>query len=137
MSNVAAELEKLTMVEVHSRSNEGTWIEPDKNDPSLDDLRTSRGYEVKHVGPTLIEDDEQPYRTRRATRSQKLCAAVNISGSCPTAAQSLRQQFPIKFLTNFAGSVLDGETGILLEYRHLIKRPKYKDEWSYSFGNEI
>jgi hypothetical protein len=40
-------------------------------------------------------------------------------------------------LTDFAGSVLDGETGKLLEYRHLLKCPKYKDEWKHSFGNEI
>ena len=33
--------------------------------------------------------------------------------------------------------MLDGNIGELLEYRHLIKRPKYKDDWGYSFGNEI
>mgnify|MGYP006166622523 CR=1 FL=1 len=32
---------------------------------------------------------------------------------------------------------MDGETGELLEYRHLIQCPKYKDAWSISFGNEI
>ena len=24
-----------------------------------------------------------------------------------------------------------------MEHRHLMKRPKYKDDWSYSFGNEV
>ena len=33
--------------------------------------------------------------------------------------------------------MLDTETGELLEYRHLIKHPKYKDDWGYSFGNGI
>ena len=28
-------------------------------------------------------------------------------------------------------------TGELIEYRHLIKHPKYKQPWKYSFGNEI
>ena len=46
-------------------------------------------------------------------------------------------RYPLEFLTDFAGSVLDAETGELLEYRYLIKRPKYKDDWGYSFGNEI
>ena len=41
------------------------------------------------------------------------------------------------FLCDFAGSVLDKETGELLEYRHLIKHPKLKDDWRYSSGNEI
>jgi len=33
--------------------------------------------------------------------------------------------------------VLDDETGDLLEYRHLLKHPKYRDVWSQSFGKEI
>ena len=32
---------------------------------------------------------------------------------------------------------MDGQTGKLLEYRHLIKRPEYKDDWNYSYGNEL
>ena len=42
----------------------------------------------------------------------------------------------MKFLTNYAASVLD-KSGKLLEYRHLIKRTEYKEEWGYSFGNKI
>jgi hypothetical protein len=37
----------------------------------------------------------------------------------------------------FASAVLDIETGDLLEYRHLIKHPKYKATWSKSFRTEI
>ena len=40
-------------------------------------------------------------------------------------------------MADFAGAVIDDETGELLEYRHLIQRPKYKKDWGYSFGNEI
>ena len=43
----------------------------------------------------------------------------------------------MKFLADFAGAVLDDETGELLKYLHLIKRSKYKKDWGYSFGNEI
>ena len=32
---------------------------------------------------------------------------------------------------------MDGATGKLLEYRHLIKRPEYKDEWNHPYGNKI
>ena len=31
---------------------------------------------------------------------------------------------------------MDGVTGELLEYRHLIKRPEHKDNRGYSFGSE-
>ena len=53
------------------------------------------------------------------------------------AKQTASRKYPQTFLCDFAGSVLDTETGELLEYRHLIKHPKLKDEWKYSFGNEI
>ena len=38
---------------------------------------------------------------------------------------------------DFTGSVLDAETGELLEYRHLIKRPRYKDEWVIQLGTKL
>ena len=41
------------------------------------------------------------------------------------------------FLRDFANAVLDEETGDMLEYRHLIKLPKYKQDWGVSFGNEV
>ena len=42
----------------------------------------------------------------------------------------------MKFLTGYAEAVLD-KSGELHEYRHLIKRPEYKEEWGYSFSNKI
>ena len=36
-----------------------------------------------------------------------------------------------------AGAVMDDETGDMLEYRHLVKSPKYRDTWSKAFGKEI
>ncbi len=47
------------------------------------------------------------------------------------------RQYPLQFLCDFAYAVLDDDTGDLLEYRHLIKHPKYKDTWSKSFRKEI
>ena len=64
-------------------------------------------------------------------------SAVGASESTPTSLKALRRQCPLKFLTDFAGSVLDAETGELLKHRHLIKRSKRKNAWGYSFGNEI
>ena len=47
------------------------------------------------------------------------------------------RQYPLQFLADFARAVIDDEAGELLEYRHLIQRPKYKKDCGYSFGNEI
>jgi len=51
--------------------------------------------------------------------------------------QAASRTFPLQFLCDLAYAVLDDDTGDLLEYRHLIKHPKYKDTWSNSFGKEI
>jgi len=42
------------------------------------------------------------------------------------------QKFPRQMLN----AVLDEETGRLLEYHHLIKRPKYREIWGHVYGNE-
>jgi hypothetical protein len=55
----------------------------------------------------------------------------------PTAKQAASRKYPLQFLCDLAHAVLDNETGNLLEYRHLIKHPKYKDVWTKSFGTEI
>ena len=51
--------------------------------------------------------------------------------------QAASRTFPLQFLCNLAYAVLNDDTGDLLEYRHLIKHPKYKDTWSNSFGKDI
>ena len=43
----------------------------------------------------------------------------------------------MRFLVDLAAAVLNEETGKLMEYRHLIKKPKLHEQWGYSFGNEI
>jgi hypothetical protein len=47
------------------------------------------------------------------------------------------RRYPLQFLCDLAYAVLDDEIGDLLEYRHLMKHPKYKDTWLESFGTEI
>jgi hypothetical protein len=54
-----------------------------------------------------------------------------------TNQQAAARRYPVSFIRDFASAVLDEETGDLLEYRHLLKHPKYKDIWSKSFGKEI
>ena len=44
---------------------------------------------------------------------------------------------PLRFLHDTAAAILDEDTGKLLEYRHLMKHPKYKDVWMKSFAIEI
>ena len=48
----------------------------------------------------------------------------------------MSRSLPLTFLTDYAIAVLD-KSGELLEYRHLIKIPEYKQAWGHSFGNKI
>jgi hypothetical protein len=79
-----------------------------------------------------------PFTTvTRALGRHQLLSMIHILDSCPTPRQAASQNYPLQFMTNFAGLVLDAEIGELLKHRHLLKRPQYKDNWGYSFGNKI
>ena len=65
------------------------------------------------------------------------CMEIPGSTAPFTARQAASRKYPLQFLCNITYAVLDYETGDLLEYRHLMKHPKYKDVWTKSFGTEI
>ena len=117
-------------------------IHTEENEPVLgdDDLRSTKRPNITHPppdGPHVIEDDAPNFRVTRSSKRAALLAAVEISGSCPSPQQAASRRYPLSFMCDFAGSVMDTETGELLEYRHLIKHPKFKTDWGYSFGNEV
>ena len=41
------------------------------------------------------------------------------------------------FEESFAGVVINDVTGEMLEYRHFVKHPKYKDVWETSLANKF
>jgi hypothetical protein len=57
--------------------------------------------------------------------------------AAPSTRQASAWKYPLQFLCDWASTILDDKTGDLLEYRHLLKNPKYKDLWSQSFSKEI
>ena len=54
-----------------------------------------------------------------------------------TPKSTASRKFPKRFFSEIAAAVLDGDNGKLLEYRHLMKTPKFKEIWVNSFGNEV
>ena len=62
---------------------------------------------------------------------------MDITTSKITPKNASSRKFPMQFLCEYANAVLDGETGKLLEYCHLIQRPKYRQTWGKSFGDKI
>jgi hypothetical protein len=81
---------------------------------------------------------QQQHQTRTLTQDYML-QMMKIPGyTTPfSPKQDASRTFPLQLLCNLAYAVLDDNTGNLLENRHLIKHPKYKDTWSNSFGKEI
>jgi len=94
-----------------------------------------------------LENDEEQVtdspatntRSKRTLTQEVMLMTMDISGKASefTPRQAATRQFPSDFIMEFAGAVLDGATGNLLEYRQLIKDPRYKEIWGVSFGDEI
>ena len=42
-----------------------------------------------------------------------------------------------KFPRHMLNTVLNEDTGELMEYRHLIGNPKYREIWGQTYGNEL
>ena len=59
------------------------------------------------------------------------CVMENKLELTPRAAAGLKS--PCQMLN----VVLNEDTGELMEYRHLIGNPKYREIWGQSFGNEL
>lgn len=83
--------------------------------------------------------DETPkghqYLTRSCT-AQVLLACMELHLSTLSPKMLACRKLPMQLWCDMAGAVMD-INGDLLEYRHLIKRPEYKEEWSKEYGNEV
>ena len=82
------------------------------------------------------------YNTRAKARpmtitQESINFALEKSECKISPARLSSRKFPLKLLCEFAGAVMDNETGELMEYRHLMKNPKYREVWGKSSGNEI
>jgi len=80
-------------------------------------------------------------RTRAAssasTMARALCTAAVIANCGVEARQAASRQYPLQLFAEMANAVLDRDTGELLEYRQLLRSPKYQDDWNISSANEF
>ena len=83
----------------------------------------------------------QQSRRRQSKRIEKesftrgYAGAARVLSLTPTWAE-LHKQSEQEY-KHLASTVIDKETGRRLEYRHLIKHPKFKDDWLKSGANEF
>jgi hypothetical protein len=66
-----------------------------------------------------------------------MLSAIEMTFERMEPAKLAQRCFPLQVLCNIAGAVMDAETGEMMEYRHLIKKEKYRKTWGHSFCNKI
>ena len=89
------------------------------------------------------EEAETPSHNTRSRREiprtithEALLVTMEMTTSRPTARNLASRKFPLQLLCEFAGAVMDSN-GELLQYRHLMARPEYREVWGKAYGNEV
>ena len=115
-----------------------------KNVPTLTLTEKQTDSTKSIVGSTITHLTAANHHTRRsrATKHPQLTCirprseqtAQILTHECTLAAiesnTNAHQNFT-RLLHEYSGSIMDGKTGEILEYRHLIKHPKNKKSWSH------
>ena len=85
----------------------------------------------------LVEAAGKPKKA--SILQQALATKLDVAGAAieVSARRVASRHYPLQFLCDLANAVLDGDTGEMLEYRHLITRPKYKEVWGDAYGKEV
>ena len=77
------------------------------------------------------KEDRQAQNTKsnggtRNLLQEMVLSTLEISSTDISSHRSASINHPLQFLCKYANSLLDEETGELIEYLHLIKWPKFK-----------
>jgi hypothetical protein len=85
-------------------------------------------------------DDTPRYNTRHQKRlrgtpmTDALLTVMELAGKQPCPQRLASRKFSSQVLLEMMNAVMDLETGDMMEYRHLLKNPKYREVWSKAFG---
>jgi hypothetical protein len=76
------------------------------------------------------------------TKPQSVACATSLSNlpsHLPVTIRRTNAAFRLAHLEykHFANAIINPDTGALLEYCHLIKSPKHKEDWTQSFSNKL
>ena len=89
------------------------------------------------------EDSDAPANNTRARRGatrsitqETILQCMEVSSASFNPKNLASRKFPLQFLCEMAGAVMD-TNGDLLQYRHLIKRPEYREVWGGAYGKEV
>eukprot|EP00804_Cyclotella_cryptica_P030011 CCRYP_013454-RA/>CCRYP_013454-RA protein AED:0.36 eAED:0.39 QI:0/0/0/1/0/0/4/0/743 len=74
-----------------------------------------------------------PQHHVRSLTYETMLHALSTHHNGITASQATQRRYP----TDMLNAVLNDETGELMEYRHLVSNPKYRDTWKNAYGKEL
>ena len=100
--------------------------------PYYDDQQPEQWHNKQqhHHQPTTSE-----WRATSTIAMEKVIA-VMIKNFEATAQQLSNCKFPLQVHYYMTNAVLDGDTGEMLKYWHLLKSPKYREAWTFSAANK-
>ena len=76
-------------------------------------------------------------RSKWSITDEIMLSCLEMSTARIKPARAAGRKYPMGLLVEMANAVLDSATGELLEYRHLIKNPAYREVWGGAFGKEV
>ena len=113
-------------------AEEGIWTIPQVEEARVDDVEISATPQITYsTKEKQTNIPEEYHQMTRASKRRKLLSVVDISVSCLTSQQAASRTYPLGFLTNFAGSVLDDVTCEMTGFKQLTKRPEYECYYGY------
>ena len=99
---------------------------------------------IPRVDSNANQDEPPRYNTRAQQRrvlgnitTEAMLSVLELTETRIEPKRLAAKQFPMQFLFEVSGAVMDQETEDMMEYRHLLKNPKYREVWSKAFGKEI
>jgi hypothetical protein len=113
------------------------------NDEEQNQSDNATRVETLRVDGQMVMEDGPRYMTRNQKRIRGIIAmdvmltVMQLTSPVLNPKRLASRKYPLEMLCEFANAVMDDETGDMLEYRQLIKRPKFRDTWSKAFGKEI
>ena len=97
---------------------------------------TAGAPEARTEGPAARTRSKTGPATNLRATARALCTAALLANCCVSARQLAGRKFPSQCIEAMANAVLDKETGKMMEYRQLLRKPETKKAWSHSSANE-
>ena len=90
-----------------------------------------------YVAHAKADNPSTNTRSKRSITDKIMLSVLELTPHHINPRNAASRQYPMAFLAKMAGAVLDGATGELFEYRHLLKNPAYRKVWGGAFGKEV